>query len=178
MKDRLQPTPSRRSVVVGSLVVLTSLSCLAVLAGEAPAPVPAEGTWEMPSWLQFVLTFEFVWKGLASLGGAALTWIFGLDLWHKLGFGDGAGKEALAALEAGVHKAYEEFVWEAKKAAADGKLSKDERKMAREKAILFAKEIATGDAKKLLLKWGTQRLEAIVSKIVKKMKEKKEKEED
>jgi len=144
----------------------------------APAveTVAAQGEWVLHPWLSFILSFEFVWKALVTGGGLLIAWIFKLEIFQKIE--NANAKEALAALQAGVTKTYEEFVLEAKRAQGDGKLSVDERKTARDMAINHAKQIATGPIKAVLLKWGKERMEAYIAQIVAKMKAKKEKKEE
>jgi len=86
---------------------------------------------------------------------------------------DDAEREAVQALLAGMAKAQDEVVREAKKAAADGKLTKEEIKTARLTAISHAREVATGPAKELLLSWGEDRLDSLIKQLLAKFKKPK-----
>ena len=160
------------------MVRVSLLFCLAILAvvpsillgAEVPVE-PVDGGTALPSWLTFILSFEFIWKALLTVGGTLFAWLAKMMV-AKAGE-DQAKKDAILALEAAVSATYEEFVRQTKQATADGKLSDAERKAARNMAITKAKEIATGAGLKLLKSWGAPILESLVEKIVSKMKESK-----
>jgi len=84
-----------------------------------------------------------------------------------------AEKEAVQAILAGMAKAQNDVVREAKAAAADGKLTKDEIASARSVAIDHAKEIAKGPAKDLLMSWGKDRLDSLIKQLLAKFKKPK-----
>ena len=83
---------------------------------------------------------------------------------------DEAEKEAVQAVLAGMAKAQTDVVREAKKTAADGKLTKDEIRDAKRVAIDHAKEIAKGPAKDLLMTWGKDRLDSLIKQLLAKFK--------
>jgi hypothetical protein len=156
-------------------LLMTAALTVALVAGiacgeEAAAEVVKvnDGSVNIPTWLQFVFSFEFVWKGLVTGGGLLIGWLFKLVIGRFKE--DALAKEALAALQGGVIQTYEDFVREAKKAAADGKLTKEEREAARNQAIENAKAAASDPVKSLLIKWGKARLSAYIAQIVAKMK--------
>lgn len=84
-----------------------------------------------------------------------------------------AEKEAVQAVLAGMAKAQTDIVREAKKASADGKLTKDEISNAKRIAIDHAKEIAKGPAKDLLMTWGKDRLDSLIKQLLAKFKKEK-----
>ncbi len=86
---------------------------------------------------------------------------------------DEAEKEAVQAVLAGMAKAQNEIVHEAKIAAADGKLTKVERENAQRLAVDHAKEIAKGPAKDLLMSWGKDRLDSLIKQLLAKFKKSK-----
>jgi hypothetical protein len=79
-------------------------------------------------------------------------------------------KAALSYLVDGVEKSGEEYVHLIKKAAADKKLSPEERAEARDIAIKHAKEIATGEGAKILAEASSERLGAWIKQILKAQK--------
>lgn len=104
---------------------------------------------------------------LAILGG----FISSFFSWIKTKVGQTeAEQKAVDALSVGVTEAYNNFVKLAKDASADGKLTEEEKKQARQFAIDTAKRIAVGPAKDLLFAWGQPKLENIVQQLVAKMK--------
>lgn len=82
-----------------------------------------------------------------------------------------AQKEAIAAIDAAVAKTQDEFVDWAKRASKDGKLTTEDRKTALKMAGNFAKDLATGPGKKLLLAWGKDKLEAVIASRVQRKSE-------
>lgn len=84
-----------------------------------------------------------------------------------------AEKEAVQAVLAGMAKAQNEVVRDAKAAAADGKLTKDEIAHARRVAIDHAKEVAVGPAKDLLMSWGADRMDSLIKQLLAKFKKPK-----
>jgi len=158
-----------------ALVVLAASVALVVgvvVGADVPVPV-AGGDTVFPPWLAAICSFEFVWKGLGALGAILLAWLFKLAI-NKVK-DDAAMQEAVLAIQAGVTKTYHEFVQTAKEVSADGKLSPDEKKRARDMAIAAAKDLATGPAKDLLLKWGKEKITALIEQYLARYKgEKKE----
>lgn len=148
--------------------VLT-LSCVQALGGEASAdPVLTQDGTQLPSWLTFIFSFEFVWKALVTVVGALLAW--GAKHGVQKAGEDKAKADAVLALEAGVNQAWEEFVKNAREAAKDGKLTKSEKESARNLAIQHAKAVAAGPGLKMLNTWGRPVLDSLIKKIVNKFK--------
>jgi len=81
-----------------------------------------------------------------------------------------AEREAMQLLLEGMAKAQEEFVREAKKAAADGKLTKDEINRAKDMAIAHAVTIAKGPALDLLKTTSKDRLGSWVKQLLAKLR--------
>lgn len=100
-----------------------------------------------------------------------LTWLTGKIL-KKMG-NDAATKAALDALAEGMSKAQDAIVREAKKAAADGKLTKEEIAAAKTLAWDHAKAVATGPAKKIVINWGTEKVGSLIKQLLSKWKSKK-----
>ena len=78
---------------------------------------------------------------------------------------------AVQSLEAGVERTYQEYVREVKAARADGKLTAQEAKAARDQAIVSAIRIAKEDGVDLVKVIGADYLEVLVSRIVKQAKQ-------
>ena len=83
------------------------------------------------------------------------------------GKADDTEKEAIEFLLEGINKAKDEIVREAKKAASDGKLTKQEISDAKIMAIQHAKAVATGPAKDLLVSWSTSKVESLIRQLLK-----------
>lgn len=83
---------------------------------------------------------------------------------------DRAKRQAYEALEAGVAKVQVDFVEAAKKAATDGKLTKDEIENAKRVALKTAVEIATGPALSILVDMAWNATSALIEKILGKNK--------
>jgi len=81
-----------------------------------------------------------------------------------------AQKVAFDALAAGMAEVQNDFVREAKKASADGRLSKEEIKKAEEMAIERAKTIVTGPVKDIVLSWGKEQISSYIKQILNKEK--------
>ena len=79
-------------------------------------------------------------------------------------------QEAMQALLEGMAKAQDEIVREAKKAAADGKLTKDEIKAAEKMAIEHAVMVAKGPAKELVLSWGERKIQSLIKQLLARFK--------
>lgn len=71
-------------------------------------------------------------------------------------------QEAIQTLLDGIVHAQDEFVREAKKAAADGKLTKAEIAAAKDLAIEQAYKLASGPVRDILMSWGRPRLESLI----------------
>ena len=80
-------------------------------------------------------------------------------------------KEAIDALLEGMAVAQEALVREAKLAAQDGKLTKEEIEKAKALAIEHAKMVLKGPAKDLFFSWSQSRLDSIIKQLLAKMKE-------
>jgi uncharacterized membrane protein (DUF106 family) len=74
--------------------------------------------------------------------------------------------EAINVLQDAIAKVQDSYVEEIKRASSDGKLTKEEAAQARKLAIDTALTQAKGPVKDLLLKWGKDRLEGLVARIV------------
>ncbi|TRZ51629.1 MAG: hypothetical protein D4S01_04380 [Dehalococcoidia bacterium] len=81
-----------------------------------------------------------------------------------------AEKESMQCLLDGMSLAQETLVREAKQAAEDGKLTKDEIKKAEAIALEYAKDIATGPAKDIVVSWTERRVSALIKQLLAKMK--------
>lgn len=135
---------------------------LAAVADTQPEIV-ADGWW--------VGLLPVIIKIISSVLLFGLTWLTGKIL-KKTG-DDAATKEALDALAEGMSKAQDEIVRDAKKAAADGKLTKSEIAQAKEMAWDHAKSIVKGKAKKLVVNWGTEKVGSLIKQLLSKWKSKK-----
>jgi len=81
-----------------------------------------------------------------------------------------AVSEAVKALEAGVAQTYEGYVRNLKKGAQDGKLTDEERRLAREKAFDGAKSVARGEGLNVLKTWAWPHVQSLIESIIKKKK--------
>jgi len=114
--------------------------------------------------------FASIWETLAlseavwGLAGLAVTWFFGWGYsWlRKQGIED----SAIDTLRDAVAQTGDEFVAFRKRAAADGKLTKEEREEAKHLAVGNALAMAKGPVYKLLVSWGTPKLQALIARIV------------
>ena len=111
-------------------------------------------------WLESLLTSEAVWTLLA----AVLTGTLGF-VWRLLAR-VGVETEAVDVLRNAVSLVGEDFVVWRKRANADGKLTAEEREEAKTLAINKAKELASGPVLRMLTRWGTNKLSALVNRIV------------
>jgi hypothetical protein len=128
----------------------------------APAPVPVDGGSVLPGWVVAIINCA---EGLLAM---VFTFFFG---WVIKKAGDNAAeKAALEALRDGVVATYHTLYKELKEAAKDGKLSEAEKAQLRANAIEQAKSLAKGAALELLNTWGKPRLQALVERMVAKMK--------
>ena len=93
-------------------------------------------------------------------------------LMEKANAGD-VEKEAMQLLLEGMAVAQEEVVREAKAAAVDGKLTKEEITKARDVAINFAKNAATGPAKDIIISWSASRVSSLIKQLLSKLASKK-----
>lgn len=112
------------------------------------------------SWWETLLTSEVVW----NLVGAGLLFLFGL-LW-KLLRSKGIEDQAIDTLRTAVAQVGDDFVVWRKRAAADGKLTKEERTQAVDLAKAKAMELASGPVLRLLLRWGEDKLNGLVTRVV------------
>jgi hypothetical protein len=111
-------------------------------------------------WVYSLLTSEAVW----SLLGVVLTALLGF-VWRLLAR-VGVETEAVDTLRNAVSLVGEDFVVWRKRANEDGKLTAGERTEAKDLAISKAYEIATGPVAKMLTKWGTVKLSALITRVV------------
>ncbi len=143
----------------------------AAAASEVPAETPTaaaapatEAESVAPLWL--VHWLDTIIKGLMAAIGTLVLYII------KKVFAryqdNQAYSDAVAALEVGWDAAKEDLVEWAKRANADGKLTKEERAEARQIALRKAIDLATGPAKALLLTWGSDQVSSILAKITEK----------
>ena len=103
---------------------------------------------------------ETVW----SLLGLALTWFFGWGYsWLRK---QGIEASAIDTLRDAVSQTGDEFVAFRKRAAADGKLTVEEREEAKHLAVGNALSMAKGPVYKLLVSWGTPKMQALIARIV------------
>ena len=103
---------------------------------------------------------ETVW----GLVGLALTWLLGF-VWRFLSR-QGIEQEAVDNVRSAIAQVGDDFVVWRKRAAADGKLTPEERLEARTLAVAKSLEIAKGPALRMLTGWGTTKLNALVSRLV------------
>lgn len=93
-----------------------------------------------------------------------VTTLLGL-LWKFLR-SKGIESEAIDTIRNAIQLVQDTFVDEIKKASADGKLTKEEAEQARNLAWEKALELAKGPVKDVLLKWGIDKVKAIIGRIV------------
>jgi hypothetical protein len=79
----------------------------------------------------------------------------------------GIEREVIDALLEGISLAQDEFVREAKRSSADGKLTPEEIEKARNLAIQHASTILSGPAKDMFVKWTSTRLASVIRALVK-----------
>ena len=111
-------------------------------------------------WLESLLTSEAVWTLLAVVLTGALGFV-----WRLLAR-VGVETEAVDTLRNAVSLVGDDFVVWRKRANADGRLTEGERTEARDLAIAKAKELATGPVLRMLTKWGTTKLSALITRVV------------
>ena len=116
--------------------------------------------WLETPWVQSLLTSEAVWTFL----GIVLTGLLGF-VW-RLVSRMGVETEAVDTLRNAVSHVGDEFVVWRKRANEDGKLTAEEREEAKDLAITKARELATGPVLRMLTRWGTWKLTALVNRIV------------
>lgn len=125
----------------------------------APTEILAQG-W----WVPLVGTLLSV---LGALLLALLKYYAG-KLMERIKAND-AEKEAIQCLLEGMADAQEKIVREAKKAAADGKLSKDEVEAAKSHAIAHALTVAKGPALDVLKEMGKERMGSLIKQLLAKL---------
>jgi hypothetical protein len=114
---------------------------------------------------------------IATALAAVITWAIRKLVNHliaKMNATD-AEKEALQCLLQGMAKAQDDFVREAKAAASDGKLKKDEIEKAKKIAIDHALSLAKGPAKDVLVTMGVGRMGSLIKQLLAKMSKDKAK---
>lgn len=136
-----------------------------VVAPEVVADAPAPAADVDPPWY-----LDLVEKGLNWFWEILATAIFGYAL-KKAGDRSSLAA-AIRALEAGVNDAWYTVVKDLKSKATDGKLTKEEKANARMVARVKAKEVATGAGKKVLVALGEAGMNAIIEKIIRRVKSK------
>lgn len=82
-------------------------------------------------------------------------------------------KKAVDCVLEGMAKAQDELVRQAKQAAEDGKLTKEEVKQAEKIAITHAISVATGPVKDLILSWSQERLSSVIKQLLNNFKSEK-----
>lgn len=118
-----------------------------------------------------LVTFLTSETGLTLIGaalGGLWTLFKATDLWARL------SKEkysaAILALEAGVNVTYETYVKEIKAASADGKLTDNERKVARERARQAGIDYAKKNGIDLIKVLGEDYIDVWIEKILRKIR--------
>ena len=111
-------------------------------------------------WLESLLTSEAVW----TLLGVLLTGLLGF-VWRLLAR-VGVETDAVVTLRNAVSLVGDDFVVWRKRANADGRLTAEEREEAKTLAIAKARELATGPVLRMLTKWGTTKLSALITRVV------------
>ena len=138
--------------------------CAAVAESGASTDIVSEGWWvPLLGTIATVVTAAIAWS-VRKLANYLIEKMKATDV----------EKEAIQCLLEGMAKAQDDFVREAKSAAADGKLKKDEIEKAKAMAIEHAKTIAKGPAKDLLLAMGKERLGSLIKQLLAKLTSKKE----
>lgn len=127
---------------------------------ESGAPVVAEGWW-----------IELIAMALPVIGAALIMMLkhYAGKLVERIKASD-AEKEAIQCLLEGMAKSQEEIVRNAKKAASDGKLTKEEIDLAKKTAISHALTIAKGPALDVLKQMGTERLGSLIKQLLAKLR--------
>lgn len=127
---------------------------------ESGAPVVAEGWW-----------IELIAMALPVIGAALIMMLkhYAGKLMERIKASD-AEKEAIQCLLEGMAKSQEEIVRNAKKAASDGKLTKEEIDLAKKTAISHALTIAKGPALDVLKQMGTERLGSLIKQLLAKLR--------
>ena len=77
-----------------------------------------------------------------------------------------AQKEAMQALLEGMAVAQEDIIREAKMAASNGKLTKEQIAAAQDKALDHAKMIVSGPAKAIVLSWSKERAISLIKQLI------------
>ena len=111
-------------------------------------------------WLESLLLSEAVW----SLLGVLLTGLLAF-VWRLLAR-VGVETDAVDTLRNAVSLVGDDFVVWRKRANADGKLTAEEREEAKTLAIAKAMQLGTGPVLRVLTKWGTQKLSALITRVV------------
>ena len=162
-----EPVAAEAVVVAEEVVVASPAVAVepAVVASEVvvAAPVPAADV-DPPWYLGSVeKVLNYFWEILSSV-------VF-VYLLKKAGDRSSLAA-AFRALEAGVNDVWYTVVKDLKKKASDGKLTKEEKANARMVARVKAKEVATGAGRKVLIALGEAGMNAIIEKIIRRVKSK------
>lgn len=146
----------RKFGLILSLVVMVSVS---VSAQETVETVQASVDW-----------VSLVFGLAVAVVGAALSFFFGSKIWTQ--WKDGRYDKALKAVQAAVWEVHETYAREIKAGREDGKLTKEEREMARSKAIQRAIQIGKTKGVDVIIEIGEEVLPMLVSMISKHFKSK------
>jgi Glu-tRNA(Gln) amidotransferase subunit E-like FAD-binding protein len=135
-----------------------------MLESGAPTNVVWSGMW-----MEIAVTVIPVLVGIGML----LLRSYAAKLMERINASD-AEKEAVQLLLEGMASAQEEIVRDAKKKAADGKLTKEEIESAKKHAIAHALTVAKGPALDVLKTMGSARMGSIIKQLLAKLSKKKE----
>lgn len=161
-----EPVPVEVEAAISAVeAVVASPAVVAAAPAEAEAEVDAPAADVDPPWY-----LDLVEKGLNWFWEILAAAIFGYAL--KKAGDHKALAAAIRALEAGVNDAWYTVVKDLKSKASDGKLTKEEKANARMVARVKAKEVATGAGKKVLVALGEAGMNAIIEKIIRRVKTK------
>ena len=105
---------------------------------------------------------------VGTIVAAAWTFFKGRDLYQEMKRQKYFG--AIEALEAGVEKTYRVYVQALKDAKADGKLTPEERAVARQKAMAYAQEFGRTRGIDVIEQLGREYIPVLISKIVRLLK--------
>jgi hypothetical protein len=133
-----------------------------MLESGAPTDVVWSGMW-----MEIVVTLIPVIVGI----GMMLLRTYANKLMKRIDAND-AEKEAVQCLLEGMASAQEEIVRDAKKKAADGKLTKTEIEAAKKHAIAHALTVAKGPALDVLKTMGTNRMGSLIKQLLAKLTKK------
>ncbi len=146
------------------LMLVLALCSTMVMGADAAAGDAVSAFWQNPA----------VWVAILAVGGAAIGAAFYFIKqvqWLKnLIENNQAARDAVEAIHAGVVDTYESYVKARKDASADGVLTEEEKKYARELAINKAMAVAKGPGLVFLKEAGAPLLNSLVQQVVNKLK--------